>query len=252
MTAVYSGLLVPTSATATSAGTGYAALNASSEYLDKPWQATSALAQTLTYDLGASYNIACLMIHDGNFASATVETSPDASTWTSRGTVTMVSDEALRYRGILGSLAVSARYIRINISAGTPNDYATYGVTVYRVGAMYVMTRREAIVAPTYGFTIRRMRPNVSAQLPNGVQAIATTGKALDVISATWRHDVTGTPVTQPIIQRPRDQIIIFDCEMPSPRNWMVWPVRVTSDSDDLTVTGYTLDESRVELREAR
>lgn len=252
MTALYSGVLVPTSATATSAATGYPALNAASEYLDRPWRATSALAQTLTYDLGASYNIAALMVHDGNFASCTVETSPDNSAWTSQGTITMVANDGLRYRGIVGSLAVSARYIRINISAGTPNDYAMYGTTYYRVGAMFVMTRKESVRSPVYGFAVKRLRPNVNTQLPNGVRAIATTGQALDVISASWTHDVTGSQVVQPIIQRPRDGICILDCELPSPRNWMLWPVRVQSDEDDMSIPNYAVEEHRVELREVR
>jgi hypothetical protein len=93
------------------------------------WTSAAAGAQTLTVDLGASHSVSHIRVNWGaTYAkSYTVQVSTNGTTWTTVSTITTGAGGVVDITG----LASTARYVRLNLTAGTFASYAVSELLVF-------------------------------------------------------------------------------------------------------------------------
>lgn len=163
----------PTTATASSAAANYAALNVLQSPVLREWRSTTTGASWLQVDLGASLAVQGVAISLFNCASCTLLADNTATPTTSRGTLTTGIDRQGRRKGSL-AFSAAVRYIRFNITGGSPTDAAAF----WRAGAVYVFAANLALPRdPLYGGTsIDWVTPQQRVDLPNGRAETWSTG----------------------------------------------------------------------------
>jgi hypothetical protein len=221
---IYFGKLPIIAVTATDAAAGFPASNVALESLGRPWRSTSTGAKDVILDMGASVAIDSLFVHDVNFASALVATSPDNITYTPLGTLNTFAGRRGRRRGRI-SVSATTRFLKISISAGTPSD----GAAFWRIGAGYVFSSKVKPAAlPDRPLKVTTLRPQVSGSLPNQIPAVAAIGSKIDRIEFAIPRVATDS--LDDFIQRPEAGSILLDLEDPAYPE-QIWPVRYVENS---------------------
>lgn len=219
MASIYYGKLAIVSVTATDAAAGFPASNVAAESLGRPWRAVDAGAKDVVIDLGSSLAINSLFLHDVNFASATIATSPDNITYTALGTLTAFAGRRGRRRGRI-TVGLTKRYLKVSIAAGTPSD----GLAFWRIGAAYVFASKVTAAAlPDKPLKITTMRPQVTGSLPNQIPAVAVVGSKMDRIEFSIPRFATDS--LDDFLQRPDAGSVALDIEDPAYPE-QIWPVR--------------------------
>jgi len=237
----YSGEITYT-ASASTAASGYPATNLAIHSIGRPWRSTVTTATTVTLDMGSSKTPAGMMLQDCNFASCTVHTSPDNSTWTLLGTMTLAADGNGRYKG-LTALAVAHRYTRVSIASGTPTDGAAY----FRIGAAYMWLSVATFRNPNYGLKISYLKPQVRNNLPNGMAASVSVGNNYAVLSG----EVSGAPGDDvaALVRLARAGVVGLDLELPS-QLWINFPIEEKEERQEQTTQNYGNWPVGITLRE--
>lgn len=163
----------PTTATASTAAANYAATNALRTAVLREWRSTTTGASWLQIDLGASLAVSGIGISAFNCTSCTVLADNSATPTTNRGTLTTGVDRQGRRKGSL-AFSATVRYIRLNITGGSPTDAAAY----WRAGAAYAFASLLALPRdPLYGgSSIDWGTPQQRNDLPNGRAEAWSTG----------------------------------------------------------------------------
>lgn len=149
--------------TASSAASGFEAVNATTWDTYSAWQPTSTSAQSYTIDLGSAASLDSFGIAGHNLFScgATVELqhSPDGATWTTVvSAITVASDEPLFRR----FAAVSKRYWKLNFTSTS-----IFTIANIFVGVSFAMPKAQA-----YGGSIapyNKMNKAMSSRTRTGV-----------------------------------------------------------------------------------
>lgn len=225
MSLLYTSRIIPTTATATSAATGYAATNVLLQALGVPWRSTATTQQDVVIDLGSAQTPRGIGVQDTNATSIVIASSADNITYTDRVTLDLTNVSRFgRRRGCAG-VNTSARYWRLRIASATPPD----GLAFWRIGAVYVFGAVATTLNPEYGLNIETRHAENRESLANGGEAIAAIGTRFDVISGKLRLDAANSIGS--ILPDIRQGVIWLDLQV-STRNWWTWPLINNAGSD--------------------
>ena len=121
-------------ATASTAQAGFAATAPLNELTYERWRPT-ALPATWTTDLGSarSINYCAIAAHTLYYKNIAIQSSADNVAWTTRHSISPTDNSPI----IVMFATVSARYWRLNITAGTN---ATYGAAIPSIGVVFFGT----------------------------------------------------------------------------------------------------------------
>lgn len=166
---------IPTTATASSAAASYPATHVLLPQVLREWRSTTTGASWVQIDLGASLPVEAVAINAFNCASCTVLADNSATPTTNRGTLTTGIDHQGRRKGAL-AFSATVRYIRFNITGGSPTD----GAAFWRAGSAFVFVGSLALPRdPLYGSSsIDWITPQQRNDLPNGRAETWSTGAA--------------------------------------------------------------------------
>lgn len=210
------------SVTSTTAAAGFPASQVALEAIGLPWKAAATGAEVLTINFTAPGAFAGLMLQDVNFASCTVDKSPNGSSWSAAGTVTSYPDPKIpgRRRALLALADPTIQAVRLNIA----NAATTDGTSSHRVGAFYGFQAVSALpLPPDYGLSVKAMFPQLATDLPNGRTALASTGPAYNIAELPFEREYSES--LEELIRRSRAGTIglqLLDSNYPE----MFWPVR--------------------------
>lgn len=220
MTTVHHTKLAPVAWAATTSQAGAGPDNLATEGLARPWLATAAGANAVTITLAAPATIQSLLLHDVNFASATVEKSVDGVAWTAAGVLTPAANDAGRMRGLLVVAGAGLLALRIHIAAGAPLD----GATSWRIGAAYLFGASTALpVAPRIGYSVKTRRAVIGEELANNQVPLARTGYDADVIEMVYERKYGESLAA--LVERAKAGTVALAMDLV---DWpeQVWPVR--------------------------
>lgn len=238
---VYTDTITVTPSASTSA-VGYPASNLALQSVGRPWRSTTTGATTITLDMGSNQTPAALLLQDANFTAATIATSPDNATWTTRGTLALAADGQGRYKGVL-ALGVACRYVRASVS-GSPTDGAAY----WRVGAAYLWLSAAIVTAPDYGMQIAYNYPQSRADLPNG--AAVTVGLGPSYAILTGKISGGAADNVAAIMRAARSGVIGVDMQS-AQAPWLQFPMVHREKSIDQTAQDWGYWPTAQLLREA-
>lgn len=197
---------VATAWTSTTAAAGFGPSNVSNESLGRPWKATGTGAEDLTITFAAAATVHTLFVHDVNFASCTVRKSADGSSFSSVGTLTTYADRDGRRRGRITINDANVRAVQLQIASGSPTD----GAAAWRVGAAYPMTTQHQPPADLIFPVVEdAIDPGVSVELPNGIEASASTGVRFARLETNWQRESNESLAT--FLEKAKAATIIFD-----------------------------------------
>lgn len=222
---LYTQRIVPATASATSAASGFAATNVLLQALGAPWRSAATTQQDVIIDLGSAQTPRGIGVQDTNATSIVIASSPDNIAYTDRATLDLTNvDRFGRRRGCAG-VNTSARYWRLRIANGTPPD----GLAYWRIGAVYVFGAVATVLNPDYGFAIETRHAENREGVANGSEAIAAVGNRFDVITGKLRLDASvGIGSLLPDL---RQGVTWLDLQVPM-RNWWTWPLTNAVGSD--------------------
>ncbi|MBL8512153.1 MAG: hypothetical protein JNM52_10980 [Betaproteobacteria bacterium] len=247
MSTLYSSRLVPTTASATTAASGYPATNVLLQSLGAPWRATGTGQTDVIIDLGAAKTVRGVAVSDVNFTGCTIASSADNTTYTDRATPTYSADRFGRIRGI-AALNTSARYWRIRIASGTPADSLGY----WRIGAVYLFGATASIASPQYGFSIDTEHAEARDKLLNGREAVAAVGNRFDRITGSFKVASVSPGSSFAIgslLQAMRAGVVWLDMGV-SVRPWWTWPLIHNAATDREAMPNYDISDIKLDARE--
>lgn len=243
MAILHSSPLTPTTASATSAATGYPAINVLNPRIGKPWRSTATTQQQVEIDLGADRVVAALWIQSCNAATATIEKKPAGGSYSSVGTLTIQSEPTGRRKGWIAA-AGTYRYLRITIANGAPVDGAAY----WEIGAVHVFAASATLArAPEWGVQVATAFPQISAEIVNGRTITATAGSSYVIVSLDFQPE-PGQDIAA-LLRAARDGIAGFSLDL-STRPWDAWPVTYTQAQYARKLANSRIDAASMELRE--
>jgi hypothetical protein len=243
MSLLYTSRIIPTTATATSAASGYAATNVLLQALGAPWRSTSTALQDVVIDLGSAQTPRGIGVQDTNATSIVIASSADNITYTDRATLDLTNvDRFNRRRGCAG-VNTSARYWRLRIASATAPD----GLAYWRIGAVYVFGAVTDVIPPQYGFSVRSNHNESREQLANGREAIAAIGSRADLISGKFGVQSTGPMVIGSLLADLRTGSVWLDMQVTARPSW-TWPLINAAGSDDETMDMNTPDYTTISL----
>lgn len=222
---LYTSRIMPTTASATSAASGYPATNALLQSIGVPWRAANATQNDLIIDLGSAQTVAGIGLTDINALSPVIASSADNVTYTDRATPTFTADRFGRVRGVAPVASISARYWRIRFPAGTPTDGAAY----FKAGAVYVFGAVATVLNPEYAMNVETQHAESRETLANGGIAIAAIGNRFDAVSGKLRLDASVSMGS--ILPGLRQGVVWLDLEL-STRTWWSWPLINNAGAD--------------------
>lgn len=227
---------------ATSEAEGYEFENVTNPRILRPWRSTAAAGQVLTLDTGSLQAISGVLLQHCNAASAAVHASDNLIDWADVGTLSIVADDAGRRKGLIPIDDV-ARHVRFTFASTTAD-----GRDLIEVGAAWVYGSAYALPrAPEYGMSVKHVRPQVSADLPNGRRALAGTGPEYSEIEISlderWGEDMAQ------IVRAARDEVVVFDLDVASLPG-CVWPLRWVAGETAGTLERFNQIRRPVVLRE--
>ncbi len=241
---LYSGVIVPVAVTATSAQAGYPALNLANETIKKDWRANNAAATDIVLDYGGAYTFQAFELHDVNWQTCTIYTSPDNAVWTNQGALTTYSNRRGRRRGILAAAWAGVRYIKVSIAAGTPQGTLAF----WRGCAAYAATVATTVATVVYENHVKTLVPVLTPSLANRVDAQASVGNSVDEIELNF--DLQDTETIDTIVQAARDGVCILDMKE-SNYPAKIWPVRQHLEDADQNYYQKKFTREVLRLREA-
>lgn len=235
----------PTAATASTAAANYPASNALLPPVLREWRSTTTGASWLQLDLGASLAVTGVAVSAANFASCTVLADNAATPTTNRGTLTTGLDKNDRRKGSL-AFSATVRYIRFNISGGSPTDSAAF----WRVGAAYGFAGLLALpVDPLYGgSSVDAVLPQHRNDLPNGAVETWSLGAARAELSLQF--SARETDDIEALVRYARAGVCWFDFGIAADRG-MQYPVRHHEPIATVRLERYNRRLADVRLREA-
>lgn len=238
---LYSSLLLPTTATATTSQVGYTATNALLQSLGYPWRAQNTTAHEYVIDLGSSKTIRGLLVHGCNFTSATISHSDNNVSYTTLGTLTTYANRYARRRGLL-AMNVTKRYLKIAFS-GTPTDSLSY----WWIGSVFVMGAVTAFLAPTYSYEVETLKPGIINKLGNGLSTKANTGLYRDIITMEW--DAMDSETVTPVMALPDAGVCVLDMQLANyPDD--IWPITTVEEKNPEVFYQPKFSKMRRELME--
>lgn len=243
MSLLYTNRIIPTTATATSAASGYAATNVLLQALGAPWRSTATTQQNVVIDLGSAQTPRGIGVQDTNATSIVIASSPDNITYTDRATLDLTNvDRFNRRRGCAG-VNTAARYWRLRIASATPPD----GLAYWRIGAVYVFGAVTDIVAPQYGLTVRSNHAETRQQLDNGREAVAAIGNRFDTLSGRVGVLSTGSMVIGSLLADIRQGAVWLDMQVTQRPSW-TWPLIASSATDEEVMDQNSPDYTTIAL----
>lgn len=243
-TKLYHTRIAAAAISATTAAAAYPALNLAIDALSRPWRATGTGATDVTIDLGTSQSLGGLLVHDVNFASATIFTSVDGSAYTNRGVMTTYANDQGRRRGIFSLDTFTGRYVRFTIASGATTDGAAY----WRAGAAPVMKTAVTLAqAPNKGYGVTTVYAQTTTQLANKRTARAATGTDFDVIR--WQFTRKYQDSLEILKTQLRLGAVLIDMGLPQHPHH-AWPVTTYDDSHDRGYPKANSETSAVNLTE--
>lgn len=237
---VYSGMLTPVSATASTAASGYAAANALIPGVNRGWKSTGTGSQWITVDLGASLAVVgvALQAIDGANIGVSVYADNAAAPTTYRGVMSIGSDANARSKGIF-AFSATVRYIRCYVA----------GSSTVGVGSIFVFTAATNLNrGPLYGqTTITPITPQVSNELPNGIIETYATGSATTEISMGFGPAPTDD--LDAVRRAARAGPCWLDFGLSNQRDRQ-WPVRHVEDKSPRKIDRYNRESQSLTFRE--
>lgn len=165
---------------ASTAATGYEAVNANDYAVGRAWRSTTAGASWLQIDLGSSRSLDAICINETNAASVAVTYGASSPPGSTLGTLATHADGQGRRKGrIEGDVA---RYVRLSFS-GTPTDGAAY----WTVGSLLLLTDQLAVPDPLLPLQLDFERGQDNVQLPNGRELPIVRGVSRARLGLSWR-----------------------------------------------------------------
>jgi len=243
MSLLYTSRIIPTTATATSAASGYAATNVLLQALGAPWRSTATTQQDVIIDLGSAQTPRGIGVQDTNATSIVIASSADNITYTGRATLSLTNVDRFSRRRGCAAVNTSARYWRLRIASATPPD----GLAYWRIGAVYVFGATTDIVAPQYGLTVRNNHAETRQQLDNGREAVAAIGNRFDVINGKFLVTKTGEMVIGSLLEEIRRGAVWMDLQVTQRPSW-TWPLIASSATDEETMDQGTPDYTSIVL----
>lgn len=243
MATLHSSPLTPTTASATSAATGYPATNVLNPRIGKPWRSTATTQQQVEIDLGADKTVAALWMQSCNAATATIEKKTAGGSYTSVGTMTIQAEPTGRRKGLIAA-AGTFRYLRITIANGTPVDGAAY----WEIGAVHVFAASATLArAPEWGVQVATAFPQVSAEIVNGRTITATAGSAFAIVSLDFQPLPSNDIAV--LLRAARAGIAGLSLDL-TDRPWDAWPVIYVQGQYSRKLASLKVDAVSMELRE--
>jgi len=240
---LYYSSYTPSAATASSAQAVYPASNAITTQVNKPWTATSAGAEWLQFDLGASRALAAICVHGVNFATAQVYADNSATPTTLVGTLTMGMDDNGRFKGSL-AVATTARYVRVSIAAGTPLSGATWSAGNLSVFAAAL----SPPVDPLYGNSkVKSVIPQSLTDLDNGVSVVDTIGPQYTLATLEFSGGAT-TDLAQ--LMRTARTFGTCWVDLGTPNRGEQWPMRHFEPDVTRTFAAYNRETMSLSFKE--
>ena len=223
-------------ATASTAQAGFAATAPLNELTYERWRPT-ALPATWASNLGAarSINFCAIAAHTLSGKTIAIQSSADNATWTTRHSISPTDDSPI----IVIFAAVSARYWRISISAGTNSIIPSVGVVFF--GAYLQMQQRIEVGISPISLSRKTTYTNNIAEGGNWLgRSIKRMGKAgqipLKAMARDWYQSTL-----DPALQRMRYKPFFF-ASCPKLMPWDVSYCWLTDDPKPTTVGGMLMD----------
>jgi hypothetical protein len=242
MSLLYTSRIIPTTATATSAASGYAATNVLLQALGLPWRSTATTQQDVIIDLGSAQTPRGIGVQDTNATSIVIASSPDNTAYTDRATLSLTNVDRFNRRRGCAAVNTSARYWRLRIASATPPD----GLAYWRIGAVYVFGAVTDIVSPQYGFSVRSNHNESRESLANGREAIAAIGTRCDLVSGKFVVSNTNLIIGS-LLADLRTGPVWLDMQVTARLSW-TWPLINAANSDDETMDMNTPDYTTISL----
>lgn len=231
------------SISATTAATGYPAINMLSPRIARAWRSTSTAQQQIVVDLGADVAVASVWIQSCNAAGCTVEKKLAVGSYVSVGTLTIYQEPTGRRKGWL-AVPGTYRYLRLTIAAGTPVDGAAY----WEAGAIYVFSSMLQLPkSPQWGVSISTTYPQITQVMPNGRTITANAGQPCSRIFLEFASEPAQDVAV--LLREARHSTVGFslgDTERP----WDAWPVVVVSATAQRKLVRHKSDSQAFDLRE--
>lgn len=240
---VYHTALSPSTATASTAATGYAATNALTTAVGKPWRSTTtAGSTTLIIDLGSSKAVAAVAVNHINASSVTVHADNSATPTTLKGTLTSYADGQGRRKGLL-AFSATVRYIMLTFS-GTPTDAAAY----WTAGSVYVFSTAAALPRdPLFGSDQSIDWPQIAQRLPNGSTLRIDRGTSRMAVRLRFSARITDD--VESLARYARAGAVWLDLGLPSAQ-WCQWPLTHADDGITRQWSGHNREPITLPLLE--
>jgi hypothetical protein len=242
---LFSSYLAITTATASSAATGYPATAAMVPGVLRGWRSTAGGTQWLQLDLGSSVSIAAVALQAimlGSGLAPTIAVTADNSTTptTARGTMVVGTDRNARAKASLEAASpFTARYVRFTFTGAG----SAYGVgSAFAFGSVVPLP-----CDPLYGgSSIVMLDPQVRADLPNGTTEVYAAGPSLAELELGFR--AKGSDDVEVVRRSARALPCWFDFGL-SDRGRQ-WPVRHVEAQTERRLAGYNREAVSIRLRE--
>ena len=227
-------------ATASTAQAGFAAIAPLNELTYERWRPT-ALPATWASDLGAarSINYCAIAAHTLYYKNIAIQSSADNATWATIHSISPTDNSPI----VVMFPTVSARYWRLNITAGTN---ATYGATIPSVGVVFfgaylqLQQRIEVGISPI-SLSRKTTYTNNIAEGGNWLgRSVKRMGKAGQIPLKAMARDWYQTTL-DPAFQRMRYKPFFF-ASCPKLMPWDVSYCWLTDDPKPNTVGGMLMD----------
>ena len=227
-------------ATASTAQAGFAATAPLNELTYERWRPT-ALPATWTTDLGSarSINYCAIAAHTLYYKNIAIQSSADNVAWTTRHSISPTDNSPI----VVMFPTVSARYWRLNITAGTN---ATYGATIPSVGVVFFgsylqMQQRIEVGISPISLSRKTVYSGNTSEGGNWLgRSVKRTGKTgqipLKAIARDWYQSTL-----DPALQRMRYKPFFF-ASCPKAMPWDVSYCWLTDDPKPVTVGGMLMD----------
>ncbi|HEX9391471.1 MAG TPA: hypothetical protein VF928_09190 [Usitatibacteraceae bacterium] len=227
MARLFTSLLAAAGASATSQlNASYAATNALTQSLARPWKSATLVAEYLEIDLGADALIRGVIVHGANFTAMRVDTVTNAGATTAGGADTLAANRSGRVRGLSykGAGGVTGRRIRIYPSGAT-----TDGAASWSIGAVHSFGVVTALPEIPYEQDFITAEPAFVVALPNRRMAAASVAQDIDMISLPF--EIGDTQTVSALIQNARNGVCGLDMQL-SNYPAAIWPViRIPTDA---------------------